>query len=109
MAKTTAKAMATKTPNTKKRVPKSPIQWQIQLSDEQKRGKELVMSTPYSMILGSAGSGKTLLACQIALDSLASRMYDKIIITRPTVATEQNGFLPGTEAEKMEPWLVPIR
>lgn len=109
MAKTTAKPMATKTLNTKKRVPKNPVQWQIQLSDEQKRGKESIMSTPYSIILGVAGTGKTLLACQIALDSLVNRMYDKIIITRPTVATEQNGFLPGTEAEKMEPWLVPIR
>ena len=37
------------------------------------------------------------------------RMVNKIVITRPTVSTEDNGFLPGTEKEKMEPWLVPIR
>ena len=37
------------------------------------------------------------------------RMINKIIITRPTVSTEDNGFLPGSEKEKMEPWLVPIR
>ena len=37
------------------------------------------------------------------------RMTNKIIITRPTVSTEDNGFLPGSEKEKMEPWLVPIR
>ena len=36
-------------------------------------------------------------------------MINKIIITRPTVSTEDNGFLPGSEKEKMEPWLVPIR
>jgi len=36
-------------------------------------------------------------------------MTNKIIITRPTVSTEDNGFLPGSEKEKMEPWLVPIR
>ncbi len=36
------------------------------------------------------------------------RQYNKIVITRPTVATEDNGFLPGSEKEKMEPWLVPI-
>ena len=29
--------------------------------------------------------------------------------SRPTISTEDNGFLPGTEKEKMEPWLVPIR
>jgi phosphate starvation-inducible PhoH-like protein len=37
------------------------------------------------------------------------RRIDKIIITRPTVSNEDNGFLPGTLAEKMDPWLVPIR
>ena len=37
------------------------------------------------------------------------RMTNKIIITRPTVSTEDNGFLPGSEKEKREPWLVPIR
>jgi len=36
------------------------------------------------------------------------RQYNKIIITRPTIATEDNGFLPGNEKEKLEPWLVPI-
>jgi len=36
------------------------------------------------------------------------RQYNKIIITRPTIATEDNGFLPGDEKEKLEPWLVPI-
>ena len=36
------------------------------------------------------------------------RQYNKIVITRPTVSTEDNGFLPGSEKEKLEPWLVPI-
>ena len=37
------------------------------------------------------------------------RRVNKIIITRPTVSTEDNGFLPGSEKEKMEPWIVPIK
>jgi phosphate starvation-inducible PhoH-like protein len=37
------------------------------------------------------------------------RQVNKIIITRPTVSNEDNGFLPGSLAEKMEPWLVPLR
>ena len=37
------------------------------------------------------------------------RQINKIIITRHTVSTEDNGFLQGSEKEKMEPWLVPIR
>jgi phosphate starvation-inducible protein PhoH and related proteins len=42
-----------------------------------------------------AGSGKTLVAVQAALDMLFSREVDKIVITRPTVAKEELGFLPG--------------
>jgi len=42
-----------------------------------------------------AGSGKTLLACQIALDLVFKREMEKIIITRPTVSKEEIGFLPG--------------
>jgi phosphate starvation-inducible PhoH-like protein len=34
---------------------------------------------------------------------------ERIVITRPTVGTEDIGFLPGTLEEKLEPWLVPIR
>ena len=37
------------------------------------------------------------------------KVVDKIVITRPTIGTEDNGFLPGTLEEKMDPWLVPIR
>jgi phosphate starvation-inducible PhoH-like protein len=50
-----------------------------------------------------------LLAVQIALDMFFKRRVNKIIITRPTVSNEDNGFLPGSLAEKMDPWLVPIR
>jgi phosphate starvation-inducible PhoH-like protein len=44
----------------------------------------------------------------LALDLVFKKQAERIIITRPTVATEDNGFLPGTFEEKMEPWLVPI-
>jgi phosphate starvation-inducible protein PhoH and related proteins len=50
-----------------------------------------------------------LLAVQIALDMFFKRQVNKIIITRPTVSNEDNGFLPGSLAEKMDPWLVPLR
>ena len=59
--------------------------------------------------MGKAGSGKTLLSVQVALDQFFKKQFNKIIITRPTISTEDNGFLPGSEREKMEPWLVPIR
>lgn len=95
--------------NVEKTPPKGDIKFSITLSEEQKLAKELIILTPYNFILGSAGSGKTLLAVQIALDFYFKRKTNKIVITRPTVSTEDNGFLPGTEKEKMEPWLVPIK
>ncbi len=58
---------------------------------------------------GPAGSGKTSVSVGMACEYLIEKKVDKIIITRPTVSTEDNGFLPGSEKEKMEPWLVPIR
>jgi len=97
------------TPNREKTPPKNDIKFSISLSEEQKLAKESVLTTPFNFLLGKAGSGKTLLAVQIALDMYFKRKIDKIIITRPTVSTEDNGFLPGSEREKMEPWLVPIR
>jgi phosphate starvation-inducible PhoH-like protein len=95
--------------NTQKRVPKGDIKFTISLSEEQKLAKAEIRNHPFSFITGKAGSGKTLLAVQIALDSYFKREVNKIVITRPTVSNEDNGFLPGSLEEKMEPWLVPIR
>jgi phosphate starvation-inducible PhoH-like protein len=95
--------------NTEKRVPKGDIKFSITLSDEQKHAKAEILEHPFNFVLGKAGSGKTLLAVQIALDLYFKRNINKIVITRPTVSNEDNGFLPGSLEEKMEPWLVPIR
>jgi len=95
--------------NIEKRVPKGDIKFSITLSEEQKVAKQNILNHPFNFILGKAGSGKTLLACQIALDSFFKREYNKIVVTRPTVSNEDNGFLPGSLEEKLEPWLVPIR
>lgn len=56
---------------------------------------------------GSAGSGKTILALAAAIEMTAStRQYRRIIATRSTQGLDEDiGFLPGTEQEKMEPWL----
>ena len=88
-----------KTNNITKRPPKGSIRFSITLSEEQKVAKEQILKHPFSFIHGNAGSGKTLLAVQTALDQYFKRNYNKIIITRPTVSTEDNGFLPGSEKE----------
>ena len=95
--------------NITKAAPKGKVQFNITLSDEQKEAKSNILSHPYNFVLGKAGSGKTLLAVQVALDMYFTRKVNKIVITRPSVSTEDNGFLPGSLEEKMEPWLVPIR
>lgn len=97
------------TQNKEKTPPKTDIKFSITLSEEQKRAKAKILETPFNFILGKAGSGKTLLAVQVALDMFFKRQINKIIITRPTVSNEDNGFLPGSLSEKMEPWLVPLR
>ena len=95
--------------NMSKQAPKGKIKFSITLSQEQKDAKANILYHPYNFILGKAGSGKTLLAVQVALDMFFTRQINKIVITRPTVSNEDNGYLPGSLDEKMEPWLVPIR
>ena len=85
--------------NTEKRVPKGDIKFSITLSDEQKHAKAEILEHPFNFVLGKAGSGKTLLAVQIALDLYFKRNINKIVITRPTVSNEDNGFLPGSLEE----------
>lgn len=62
-----------------------------------------------TIAFGSAGTGKTYEAVAAACEGLKSKTYKKIIVTRPNVSfADKNGFLPGTEREKMEPWVRPI-
>lgn len=58
-------------------------------------------------LTGPAGSGKTILALAAAIEmTVARKLYNKIIVTRSTPPlAEEQGFLPGTEEEKMDPWL----
>ncbi len=58
-------------------------------------------------LLGQAGTGKTLLALAAGLmQTLEYKVYSEIIMTRVTVPVgEDIGFLPGTEEEKMTPWM----
>ena len=97
-----------KVSNFEKRKPKNSIKFKIELNEEQKVAKAEVYNNSVVLLKGFAGSGKTLLACQVALDMFFKREIEKIVITRPTVAKEDIGFLPGDLKEKMDPWLAPI-
>jgi phosphate starvation-inducible PhoH-like protein len=59
--------------------------------------------------VGPAGTGKTLLAVQVAVKLFKQGVIDKIIVTRPAVSADEDlGFLPGTLEQKMAPWTRPI-
>lgn len=62
------------------------------------------------VVSGPAGTGKTYLAMLAAIKSLRQGDCDKIILTRPAVAVddEKHGFLPGDLNSKMEPWVRPL-
>ena len=95
-------------PTTGSKKLKNPIKFKIELNQEQKEAKSKILENTVTLLAGSAGSGKTLLACQIALEKLFMKEVEKIIITRPTVSKEEIGFLPGDLREKMDPWVQPI-
>ena len=59
--------------------------------------------------IGPAGTGKTILAVQVAVKLFKEGAIDKIIVTRPAVSVDEDlGFLPGTLEQKMAPWTRPI-
>src|SRR5689334_23613245 len=76
---------------------------------EQNFALNLLMNPAIDFItlLGQAGTGKTLLALAAGLTQmLDEKRYNEIIVTRVTVPLgEDIGFLPGTEEEKMQPWM----
>lgn len=76
---------------------------------QQKMLIDLLFDTtiPQKSIIGLAGSGKTLLALLASIIMVKDlNLYDEIIITRPTVPMEYDvGFLPGSEEEKMDPYV----
>jgi PhoH-like ATPase len=76
---------------------------------EQNFALNLLMSesVDFVTVLGPAGTGKTLLTLAAGLaQALDQNRFREIIMTRVTVPLgEDIGFLPGTEEEKMEPWM----
>lgn len=88
---------------------KSPVKFKIPLNEEQKVAKAIALENVITVFKGKAGSGKSLLAANIALDLLFRKVIEKIIITRPTVVAGADiGFLPGDMNEKLAPFTAPV-
>ena len=59
--------------------------------------------------VGPAGCGKTAFACHAAVRALSSGDVDRVVLTRPLVAVDEElGFLPGSMEQKMDPWIRPM-
>lgn len=77
----------------------------------QNKYNELLNNDKIKVVIsvGSAGTGKTMFACQNAISKLSDGLYEKILITRPVVSVDEDiGFLPGNLNKKMAPWIRPI-
>ena len=84
--------------------------WGIQARNpEQNFALNLLMDPEIDFVtlLGTAGTGKTLLALAAGLaQTMDTKVYREIIMTRATVSVgDEIGYLPGTEEEKMTPWM----
>lgn len=88
------------------RVRKSDIKYQVTLNEEQKEAKQLIIDNQIVIITGRAGSGKSLICAQTALDFLMTKQCDHILVTRAAVEVGSSlGFLPGDMKEKFDPYL----
>jgi len=85
---------------------KQEIKYNIQLNEEQKEAKRLIRDNQIIIITGRAGSGKSLVCAQTALDFLLKKECDNIFVTRATIEVGNSlGFLPGGLDEKFNPYL----
>ena len=79
---------------------------------KQKKYTQLLEDRNINLVVahGPAGTGKSWLACKVAIEELKSNHIKKIVLTRPVVPVEDEnlGFLPGTIDEKMNPWIQPL-
>jgi PhoH-like ATPase len=79
---------------------------------EQKFAMELLLDDSVQVVtlVGSAGTGKTLLALAVGLEKVIEQSaYSRFLVTRPVIPMGDDlGYLPGTKEEKLRPWMQPI-
>jgi phosphate starvation-inducible PhoH-like protein len=92
--------------NPPKREYKNDIKYKITLNEEQKEAKRLIINNQILIITGRAGSGKSLIGAQVALDFLFKKQCEKVFVTRATIEVGNSlGFLPGGIEDKFNPYL----
>lgn len=77
----------------------------IQLNEEQKNAKRLIIDNQIVIITGQAGTGKSLVAANAGLGFLMQKQIDKLLITRAAIEVGKSlGFLPGGLDDKFNPY-----
>lgn len=85
---------------------KSDVKYLVQLNDEQKEAKRLIIDNQIVIITGRAGSGKSLVGAITALDFLNTKQCDKLLVTRSAIEVGKSlGYLPGSLEEKFNPYM----
>ena len=78
----------------------------VQLNEEQKEAKRLIVENQIVVITGRAGSGKSLVCAQAALDFLKKKQVGCIYNTRAAIEVGKSlGYLPGELSEKFDPYM----
>jgi predicted ribonuclease YlaK len=78
----------------------------VQLNDEQKEAKRLIVENQIVVVTGRAGSGKSLVCAQAALDFLKKKQIQCIYNTRAAVEVGKSlGYLPGELSQKFDPYM----
>lgn len=84
---------------------KGEIKFSIQLNEEQKEGKRIILENEIIVITGLAGTGKSMLCAQSCLDLLFRGLLEKVFISRPAVETGKTlGYLKGSLEDKYLPY-----
>jgi len=78
----------------------------VQLNEEQKEAKRLIVENQIVIVTGRAGSGKSLVCAQAALDFLKKKQISCIYNTRAAIEVGKSlGYLPGALSEKFDPYM----
>lgn len=89
---------------------KTDIKYSIQLNDEQKEAKRLIVENQIVIITGRAGSGKSIVGAITALDFLNKKQCENILVARAAVEVGKSlGFLPGNLGEKFDPYIEALK
>jgi phosphate starvation-inducible PhoH-like protein len=95
-------------PQRKRPAPPPPPEGYSAKTKAQHHALDVVSRSTITFVIGPAGTGKTHLASGYAVQRLLDGAIENIVITRPSVATEQLGHLPGSAEEKVGPYLIPF-